>query len=127
MNKPNMMAGDAISNPAAANRVSIRAVLAADGEDVTQALAQAGIVDPVAIPVHVDAVDGFLGDGITPNLTGVLEPDAAEDDGPGNDALESSAGRAQAGPDARSAQPGTAMLPPERGMQALAPVRKRGP
>ena len=65
---------------AAMNRVSIRAVLAAKGEDVTEALMRAGIINPVAIPVvlgdDAHAVGGLLGDGITPNLTGVLELDS---------------------------------------------------
>ena len=69
----------------AMNRVSIRAVLAAEGEDVTEALARAGILNPVAIPVLLDEEDAhpaghLLGDGITPNLTGVLELDDDEDD-----------------------------------------------
>jgi hypothetical protein len=120
MNISNMLSGNTNDAPAAANRVSIRAVLAADGDDVTQALAQAGIVDPVAIPVQADPAEGFLGDGITPNLTGVLEQDEAEDEGP-----EASEDTAQAAGETPTAQRETAMLPPEYGMQALAPVRKR--
>jgi hypothetical protein len=66
------------------NRVSIRAVLAAEGEDVADALARAGILNPVAIPVLLDD-DGhpsgvLFGDGFTPNLTGVLELDDDDDD-----------------------------------------------
>jgi hypothetical protein len=120
MNTAHIASGAAMNNLPAADRVSVRAVLAADGEDVTQALAQAGIVDPVAISVQIDSAGGFLGDGITPNLTGVLEPDLTDDGGPG-----ASADTAQAPPDARPEQPGTVMLPPEHGLQALAPVRKR--
>jgi hypothetical protein len=104
--------------PAAANRVSISAVLAAEGEDVTEALARAGIVDPVAIPVQAEPEEGFLGDGVTPNLTGVLE--AHEADGPG-------AGSGPPPAAAQPARPATAMLPPERGLQAFAPVRRRRP
>ena len=122
MNQQHTTTGDATGGPAPANRVSVRALLAGDGEDVTQALAQAGIVDPVAIPVQLDPQGGFLGDGITPNLTGVLEPDDAADDAP-----EPAAGPGQPVANARSAQPATVMLPPERGMQAFAPVRKRMP
>jgi hypothetical protein len=121
MNEANPMTGDVSRNPATPDRVSIRAVLAADGEDVTQALAQAGIVDPVAIPVLADPAAGFLGDGITPNLTGVLEPDMSDDE------PEAGTEPAQSRVEARPASPGTVMLPPERGMQALAPVRKRVP
>ena len=122
MNISNTVSGNAIDTPSAVNRVSIRAVLASDGDDVTQALAQAGIVEPVAIPVQVDQGGGFLGDGLTPNLTGVLEQDEADDDGPeaGTDTPQAAAG-------ASTAQPGTVMLPPEHGMQALAPVRRRTP
>jgi hypothetical protein len=62
------------------NRISIRAVFAAEGEDVAEALTRAGILNPVAIPVLLDQEDAhpvgiLLGDGITPNLTGVLELD----------------------------------------------------
>ena len=103
--------------------MSIRAVLAHDGEDVTQALARAGIVDPVAIPVQAEPVGGCLGDGITPNLTGVLEPDEAEEDGPGIAAVSAPPPLDAA----RSARPAAAMLPAERGMQAFAPIRKRRP
>jgi len=114
------MTGDASGGPAPANRVSVRAVLAGDGEDVTEALARAGIVDPVAIPVQLDPACGFLGDGIVPNLTGILEPDEAGDDGspPDADPVQPLA-------DGRSARPATVMLPPGNGMQAFAPVRKR--
>ena len=61
------MTDDPVGSRAASNRVSIRAVLAFDGEDVTQALNQAGIFDPVAVPVTLgDAEDppgGILGTG----------------------------------------------------------------
>nr|WP_294505160.1 hypothetical protein [uncultured Rhodopila sp.] len=104
------------------NRVSIRAVLAQDREDVTQALALAGIADPVAIPVQAGVAGGFLGDGITPNLIGILEPDDADDDG-----REGAPEMALAPAEARPAQSETVMPAPEHGMQALAPVRKRRP
>jgi hypothetical protein len=121
MNERQTMTGDLSGGPAAANRVSIRAVLARDNEDVTEALARAGIVEPVAIPVQADPAEGFLGDGITPNLTGVLEPDETPVDDPDpNDGTE----RPPAGV---RAQPATATLPPEYGMRAFAPVRKRNP
>ena len=122
------MTDDPTNSLAAANRVSIRAVLAADGEDVTQALAEAGIVDPVAVPVLLgeaaDPAGGILGDGITPNLTGVLEPDDPDDTGPSSDTvIRPGQTRADAGQD----RPITVMLPAAGGMQPLAPVRKRGP
>ena len=73
------MADNPMLNGKAFDRISIRSVLARDGEDVTQALMQAGIFDPIAVPVVLgeaaDPAGGILGDGITPNLTGVLEPD----------------------------------------------------
>ncbi len=73
------MAENPTDKLAAMNRVSIRAVLAAEGEDVTHALVRAGILNPVAIPVLLDEdaprAGSILGDGITPNVTGVLEPD----------------------------------------------------
>lgn len=59
------------------DRVSIRAVLVHDGEDPAAALAEAGIFDPIAIPVMLgdgaDLSGTLLGDGITPNLMAVLE------------------------------------------------------
>ena len=59
------------------NRVSIRAVLVQQGQDPGPALAAAGILNPIAIPVvlgeQVELSSGILGDGITPNLTAVLE------------------------------------------------------
>jgi hypothetical protein len=72
-------------NMPARDRVSIRAVLLEDGEDIAAALIQAGIYDPVAIPVvfgeSPSLPTGMLGDGVTPNLTAVLEteqPDEAD-------------------------------------------------
>jgi hypothetical protein len=101
-----------------ANRVSIRAVLVADGDDVNQALAAAGIIDAVAIPVilgdNPDPEGGILGDGITPNLTGVLEPDDI-------DATAIMADDA----DSRSHTDATSRLPASGGMQPFAPVRRR--
>ena len=65
------------------NRVSIRAVLVADGQDPHDALAEAGIHDPVAVRVVLaddpDLSGGVLGDTLTPNLMAVLEPDQPDD------------------------------------------------
>jgi hypothetical protein len=108
------------------NRVSIRAVLVRDGEDPGPALAAAGIVDPVAVPVvagdHPDLSGGILGDGVTANLTATLETEQGEDAQVAADGEQAIAGR---GP--RAAQPpATTTLPPAYGMQPLAPVRRGG-
>lgn len=59
------------------NVVSIRAVVSFDGQDVSAALAEAGIFQPVTIAVHIgddpDPADGLLGDGVTANPSGLLE------------------------------------------------------
>lgn len=60
------------------NRVSIPAVLVQEGDDPTAALAEAGILEPIALSVLLqeDVLDpsmGILGDGITPNIQAVLE------------------------------------------------------
>jgi hypothetical protein len=121
------MKNDSMDRRAAANRVSIRAVLAVDGEDVTQALARAGIVNPVEIPVLVGEAAkpaaGILGDGITPNLTGRLEADNADDFGSDSQPRSKPAGRPNA--ESRPSGPATVMLPAAGGMQPFAPVRKR--
>ncbi len=50
------------------DRVSIRAVVVMEGEDPGPALAAAGLVDPVAVPVVFGegAPDRSFGDGFTP-------------------------------------------------------------
>ncbi len=71
------MSDDPLSRLPSFSRVSIQAVLVKEGEDPSAALAEAGLVNPVAIPVllgdepHLSG--GILGDGITPNLTAFLE------------------------------------------------------
>jgi hypothetical protein len=107
------------------NRVSVRAVLVSDGENPSAALADAGFADPVALPVvlgeELDLSGGILGDGITLNLTGVLETETREtsDSGPG----ARSGTVVSASDDARSSGPVTTTLPAAFGMQPLAPVR----
>ncbi|MEA2787598.1 MAG: hypothetical protein QOG73_4 [Acetobacteraceae bacterium] len=68
------------------NRVSLRAVLVTNGQDPSVALAAAGIFDPIAVTVVLGdgpTISGaVLGDVVTPNLTGVLEPDQEHDWGP---------------------------------------------
>jgi hypothetical protein len=69
--------------PPAYNRVSVRAILVHEGEDATEALAKAGFVDVISIPVVLGEdsrlPDGILGDGITPNLTAVLETEPEDE------------------------------------------------
>jgi len=127
------------------DRVSIRAVVVEDGEDPGPALAQAGIFEPVALPAVMDegGPHNSFGDGITPNLVVVLEPDQQEDDrfdaasdaddfrtdpyasapDANNDSDGSRSG--QVGPSRQAAPPsglGTIQLPATYGMQPLAPV-----
>jgi hypothetical protein len=65
------------------NRVSLRAVLVTNGQDPSEALAAAGIFDPIAVTVVLGddpTISGaVLGDVVTPNLIGVLEPDQEHD------------------------------------------------
>lgn len=110
------------------DRVSVRAVLVHDGEDPTAALSEAGIIDPIAIPVLIGEdlhpSGGVLGDGITPNLTAVLETEQEDDfdSSPYTQPKTARRGQATAQPD----QPGTTTLPAAFGMQPLAPVRRFG-
>ena len=127
------------------DRVSIRAVVVADGEDPGQALSQAGIFDPVAVAVAFgeSPPDGSFGDGMTPNLTAVVAYDPAEGSDPGaGDREDGSRDRAaNTGDRGAGVDPGTARpvdagqspaasfagnLPPAYGLQPLAPVRPRG-
>ena len=108
------------------NRVSIRAVLVNAGEDPGAALAEAGITDAVAIPVvlgdDLNLPGALLGNGITPNLTGVLEAEDQDDFDPLPHSQNSlSAARQDAPP---PAEPVTTMLPTAFGLQPLAPVRR---
>jgi hypothetical protein len=109
------------------DRVSIRAVLVGEGEDPTELLARAGIVDAVAIPVVFDddgdLDGGLLGDGITPNLTAVLETEQDEDEEASPHAA-ANANRTQPGR-SNAFAPGTKTLPAAFGMSPLAPVRQR--
>jgi hypothetical protein len=116
------------------NRVSIRAVLVTDGEDPGPALAEAGIFDPIAVPVVLgdDATlsGGILGDAVTPNLTAVLEPDQAgdwqEDDW--ESSSEPPPNRTSAGSELRQPEkPTVTTLPEAFGHRPFAPVvRKTG-
>ena len=63
------------------DRISIRAVVVADGENANDALAKAGIVDPITVPVVFgeEAPSAGFGDGMTPNVVAVLEFDPPTD------------------------------------------------
>ncbi len=110
------------------DRVSIRAVIVSDDEDPSQALSEAGIFDPISLPVVFgeDQPDFSFGDGITPNLTGVLEPDQEVDEFDSTDQPSGiQRGSAQSGPYQQTRR-ATATLPAAYGAQPLAPVRQRG-
>lgn len=106
------------------DRVSIAAVLVCGDEDPTAALAEAGIFDLVAIPVVIgdDAglAGGILGDGLTPNLTGVLET-VYEDIADPSFSMQPDQTASRSG----AAQPGTTMLPAAFGRPAFAPIRRQ--
>jgi len=106
------------------NRVSIRAVLVHEGEDPGPALAAAGIVDPIAIPVvpgeHLDLGGGILGDGITPNLIAVLEAEQHDDfDASPTNQLNLAVSKPGA---VRPAEPVATTLPVTFGVGSFAPV-----
>lgn len=108
------------------NRLSIRAVLVDEGDDEETALADAGLIDSVAIPVVLGEephpADGMLGNGITANLTAVLETEQ-EDDLEASDYGQATVAR----PASDAAQPpevATTNLPAAFGGQPLAPVRR---
>jgi hypothetical protein len=108
------------------DRVSIRAVIVPDGEDPTRALSEAGILDPVALRVVFgeDQPDIGFGDGITPNLTGVLEPDLVDDEfDSGAEPIADQLGAVQG--NSGQHQSTTTSLPAAYGTQPLAPVRRR--
>jgi hypothetical protein len=110
------------------NRVSIRAVLVHGDEDPGPALAAAGITDPIAIPVvmgeDLDLFGGMLGDGITPNLTAVLETEAREDFGYSS---TDRSDQTDSQPDAaRPASPFTTTAPLAFGMRSFAPIGRLG-
>jgi hypothetical protein len=120
--------GNPMDKLPAHNRVSIRAVLVHEGEDPSAALAEAGFVNAVAIPVVLgeqpDLSGGILGDGITPNLTAVLETEQ-EDASDLSFGTQPRSARAAPGASPPSG-PATTTLPPAYGMQPLSPVRRSG-
>ncbi len=125
------------------DRVSVRAVVVPEGEDPGPALAAAGIVDPIALPIVFgeNAPDRGFGDGFTPNVTAVLEYDQSEavDSGsasenrlPASDSLASSRGTqirapGSAADDASPSRAATTKLPASYGIQPLAPIRPYDP
>lgn len=109
-------------------RLSVAAVLVSGDADPRAALAEAGITDPVAVEIRIgDTVDpsqGFFGDGVTPNLTAVLETRIRSPAG------ASPAGQQPAsrflGQAARSVPADAINLPPAFGFRPVAPVRGSG-
>jgi hypothetical protein len=110
------------------DRVSIRAVVVSDDEDPSQALMEAGIFDPISLPVVFgeDQPDFRFGDGITPNLTAVLEPDQEVDEFDPANQPASNRGRPAESQPSQQTRPATATLPAAYGAQPIAPVRPRG-
>jgi len=125
------------------DRVSVRAVVVPEGEDPGPALAAAGIVDPIALPiVFGEKAPGLgFGDGFTPNVTAVLEYDqsggvdagsASENRGPAFGSLASLAGTQNGAPgsaadDEAPSRSATTNLPASYGIQPLAPIRPYDP
>jgi hypothetical protein len=106
-----------------ADRLSIPAVLVSDGEDPGPALAEAGIYDPIALPVTFgeDEPTISFGDGITENLTAVLETT------PVGATLRAQTHAARpAAADAGQTGLASANLPPAYGLRPLAPIGPRG-
>jgi hypothetical protein len=76
------MSDDPVDRIPPFDRVAIPAVVVRDGQDPSAALSQAGIVDPVAVPVFIgeNPPEAGFGDGMTPNPTAVLDL-GQQDDG----------------------------------------------
>jgi hypothetical protein len=119
---------DFVSIAARFDRVSIRAILTPEGELPTADLHGAGIFDQISVPVMMgdglpDMSQGLFGDGITPNITAVLEFDDDEQAAPWE------AARSAAGPNIpappQDERPATTQLPTAFGQQPMAPVRRR--
>jgi hypothetical protein len=118
------------------DRVSLRAILVHQGEDAAAALAEAGFVDVISVPVvlgeDVNLPGGILGDANTPNLTAVLETEPDDASGSSTGTAQSTTGGSRSG-SARSAGDGSqpsgsaaADPPPALGMQPMSPVREPG-
>lgn len=118
------MSGNPLDRIPAFDRVSIRAVLVRDGEDPIPALAAAGIIDPIAIPVvmgdELNLSGGILGDGITPNLIAVLETEQTKSfETSSYNSPHQAASRQDT---ARAARRGTTTLPEAFGQRSFAPI-----
>lgn len=109
-------------------RVSVPAVLVSGDANPGAALAEAGITDPIAVEVRIgetlDHSQGLFGDGLTPNLTAVLEtqnrnPTSAHPAG-------QQAASGFVGQVARSVPGGATNLPTAFGIRPFAPVRGSG-
>jgi hypothetical protein len=117
------MSSNPVDRAPATDQLSLRAVLVNQGEDPAAALAEAGIIDAVAIPVVVgddpNLHGGILGDGRTPNLVAVLETE------PQDRPKAKRRGMTRSPPaTARSAAPSTIVAPAAFGVRSLAPIRK---
>ncbi len=112
--------------PIGIDRVSIRTVLVREGEDPGAALAVADLVDPIALPVmsgeQPDVPGGILGNGITPNVTALLETEQPDVSGEASKARSGSVRSADRR--TRTSEPASVVPPAASGIQSLAPVRK---
>jgi hypothetical protein len=121
------MSDDPLDRIPSFDRVSIRAVVVEDGDDPGPALAAAGILDPIALPMMYGENQpniGF-GDGITPNFTAVLEAEQQDDDFGAEPDLRPDTKLAAADNSFPSGSP-TVNLPAAFGSKPLAPARRPG-
>jgi hypothetical protein len=114
---------------AKANRVSIRAVLVPRGQDATKALAENGILEPVAVPfLFADAAfasASHLGDGRTPNLIATLEPDETGSSDASKEGSQPASGTAEDDDRGAAAEPPRrSMTSATSGARPLAPIPK---
>lgn len=109
------------------DRVTIAAVLASDGEDVSEALAEAGIFDAIELRISfdgdLDASGVLLGDGFTPNLTAVVEFEQPQDEPDWQSSGSDSGWLATNAVQDTASE--TSSLPAAYGMKPVAPVRRR--
>lgn len=118
-----------------AERVSVRVVVVADGEDPTPHLLKAGIVDPVIVPfawADDERSAGMMGDGRTSGVTATLEFDdeAGESFAQHADPADRPAVNPPSGSNLVSgsdpvSETRTVQLPEAFGLKPMAPVRRR--